>query len=36
MEVDKILSGKGKKGGIPEFWDGKCAERMVEILKREL
>ena len=32
-EANKILNGKVKKGSIPEFWDGKAAERIVEILK---
>ncbi len=27
-----ILEGKGKKGGVPELWDGKAAERIVKIL----
>ena len=27
-----ILDGKAKKGQIPELWDGKTAERIVEIL----
>lgn len=27
--VDKIFNGKWKKGGIPELWDGKTAERIV-------
>ena len=27
-----ILKGKGKKGGVPELWDGKAAQRIVEIL----
>ena len=27
-----ILDGKLKKGTIPELWDGKAAERIVEIL----
>lgn len=31
-----ILSGKKKIGKIPELWDGKAAERIVEILMREL
>ena len=31
-ETGKILSGKGKKGRIPELWDGKAAERIVRIL----
>ena len=28
-----LLSGNWKKGGIPELWDGKTAERIVEILR---
>ena len=28
-----LLSGNWKKGGIPELWDGKAAERIVEILR---
>lgn len=28
----KILSGKWKKGKIPPLWDGRAAERIVEIL----
>ena len=28
----KILDGKGKKGSCPGFWDGKTAERIVEII----
>jgi len=31
-ESDKILKGKGKKGRIPKLWDGKAAERTVNIL----
>lgn len=34
--LDKLFSGKWKKGGIPELWDGKAAERIVEILLKEL
>lgn len=30
MEI--LFSGKWKKGSIPELWDGKTAERIVEIL----
>ena len=28
-----LLSGNWKKCGIPELWDGKAAERIVEILR---
>jgi len=31
-----ILSGGGKIGRIPKLWDGKAAERIVEILKENL
>lgn len=30
--MDKMFSGKWKRGSIPELWDGKTAERIVEIL----
>jgi len=32
-EVELILQGKGKTGKIPKFWDGKSAERIVEIIE---
>jgi len=31
-EAFKILDGKSKTGNCPELWDGKAAERIVEIL----
>ncbi len=30
--VDKILQGQGKKGEIPQFWDGHAGDRIVKIL----
>lgn len=30
--VESILEGKGKKGVIPPLWDGRAAERIVDIL----
>lgn len=30
--VDRILRGEWKKGGIPEGWDGKTAERIADVL----
>jgi len=30
--LDVLFSGKWKKGGIPELWDGKAAERIVNKL----
>ncbi|MGL6112177.1 MAG: non-hydrolyzing UDP-N-acetylglucosamine 2-epimerase [Rubrivivax sp.] len=32
--VGKILRGEGKRGRVPHLWDGKAAERIVEILAR--
>ena len=34
--LDKLFAGQWKKGGIPELWDGKAAERIVEILTRKI
>ena len=33
-EAFRILDGKGKKGSCPDLWDGKAAERIVEILSQ--
>jgi UDP-N-acetylglucosamine 2-epimerase (non-hydrolysing) len=30
--LNKLFDGKWKKGGIPELWDGKTADRIVKIL----
>ena len=30
--LDKLFSGQWPKGGIPEFWDGHAAERIIRIL----
>jgi UDP-N-acetylglucosamine 2-epimerase (non-hydrolysing) len=35
-EARKVLRGEGKQGRRPHLWDGKAAERIVEILAREL
>lgn len=32
-EVNLILQGKGKTGRTPQFWDGKTAERIVEVIE---
>ena len=34
-EVRKVLRGEGKQGRRPHLWDGKAAERIVEILVME-
>ena len=31
--LEKLLAGEWKKGGIPEKWDGRAAERIVEWFK---
>lgn len=31
----KIFAGEWKKGGIPDLWDGKAAERIIRIIKGE-
>jgi UDP-N-acetylglucosamine 2-epimerase (non-hydrolysing) len=35
-EARRVLRGEGKQGCRPHLWDGKAAERIVEILSREL
>ncbi|WP_025040940.1 non-hydrolyzing UDP-N-acetylglucosamine 2-epimerase [Nitrosospira briensis] len=35
-EVRKILRGEGKQGRRPHLWDGRAAQRIVEVLAREL
>ncbi|ARO86548.1 UDP-N-acetylglucosamine 2-epimerase (non-hydrolyzing) [Nitrosospira lacus] len=35
-EARKVLRGEGKQGRRPYLWDGKAAERIVEVLAREL
>lgn len=31
-----VLDGGAKKGSVPELWDGRAAERIVEVLMREM
>jgi UDP-N-acetylglucosamine 2-epimerase (non-hydrolysing) len=33
--MEKLFNGNWKKGGIPEKWDGRAAERIVEVLLSE-
>lgn len=35
-EAQKVLRGEGKKGNRPRLWDGKAANRIIDILAREL
>lgn len=32
--LDKLFAGNWKKGNIPELWDGKAAERIIELIRR--
>jgi UDP-N-acetylglucosamine 2-epimerase (non-hydrolysing) len=35
-EAEKILTGNGKVGKRPELWDGRAAERIVDVLAQQL
>ncbi len=35
-EVRKILDGQGKKGRIPDLWDGGAAARIIDVLEADL
>jgi UDP-N-acetylglucosamine 2-epimerase (non-hydrolysing) len=35
-EVDAILAGRGKKGSIPEGWDGRTGERIADAIEHLL
>ena len=35
-EARKVLRGEGKQGRRPHLWDGRAAERIVDVLAREL
>jgi UDP-N-acetylglucosamine 2-epimerase (non-hydrolysing) len=35
-EVRKVLDGNGKRGRIPEGWDGFAARRIADVLERDL
>jgi hypothetical protein len=30
VEVDRVLSGRAKKGRVPEMWDAKAGERIAD------
>ena len=34
--VREVLAGRGKRGRVPELWDGRAAERILTILLRDL
>jgi len=35
-EVRKILRGEGKRSRRPHLWDGKAAQRIVDVLVKEM
>jgi UDP-N-acetylglucosamine 2-epimerase (non-hydrolysing) len=35
-EVDEVLEGRGKRGRVPDLWDGKAGERSAEAIRRFL
>lgn len=35
-EIEMIFAGRYKKGGIPELWDGKAAERITDVFEKVL
>ena len=35
-ETRKILDGEEKRGQVPELWDGRAAQRIVDVLERDL
>jgi UDP-N-acetylglucosamine 2-epimerase (non-hydrolysing) len=35
-EATKILDGRGKRGRVPELWDGRTSERIAELYERVL
>jgi UDP-N-acetylglucosamine 2-epimerase (non-hydrolysing) len=34
--ADRILDGQGKKGRVPELWDGRASERIADLFARYL
>jgi UDP-N-acetylglucosamine 2-epimerase (non-hydrolysing) len=36
LEAERVLNGSNHKGRMPELWDGKAAERIIEILQCRL
>jgi hypothetical protein len=35
-EANSILDGRARPGAIPEKWDGRAAERIVDVLLSQL
>ncbi len=36
LELDNILRGRDREYRIPDLWDGHAADRIVDVLLREL
>ena len=34
--VEEVLEGKGKRGRVPELWEGGAAERIADVLEDKL
>ena len=34
QETEKILAGNGKKGAVPELWDGKAGARIADVIAK--
>jgi UDP-N-acetylglucosamine 2-epimerase (non-hydrolysing) len=34
--MERLFSGQWKRGTVPPLWDGKAAERIVEVLEKIL
>jgi UDP-N-acetylglucosamine 2-epimerase (non-hydrolysing) len=35
-KIDSILAGNWKNGIVPEYWDGKAAQRIVSIISNQI
>ena len=33
-EARKTIHGHGKRGRVPKYWDGRAAERIIEVLRQ--
>jgi UDP-N-acetylglucosamine 2-epimerase (non-hydrolysing) len=34
--ADRVLAGQGKKGRVPDLWDGRAGERIADLFARHL
>jgi len=34
--LDRLFAGEWKKGGVPDKWDGRTGERIVQVLEKVL